>query len=1525
MKKTLPIIVFLLISWGLRGQFVADFTSNKTFGCAPLIVKLTDASTPGANKWTWTSTAGVSSDIQNPTLVFATPGVFDITLVSSNGIETKDTTISVRVTPGITVDFSTSDTAGCVPFTTQLSDLSVPQSSAIKSWFWSFSNGTTSTEQNPSVTFQDAGKYNVLLKITDNNGCEASFTKTNFITAGGPIADFSYDSMACQIPATVNFINLSKGENLTYEWNFGNGNAVNTEIASPQIYNAFDTVPVTLYVKENNTSCTDSVEKLMYIRDYQAKMDVTAVCNGLDFSLTLKDQTTPKPTSILWDLGDGSQNVNSEFTHTYASNAPRTITLTSKIGSSCVNIQTLDYSPPKASFSLSVKNTCESPSNVTFSNLSTGIGLTHVWTYGDSSAVDTVFENSHGYLVPPILFVPKLSIVDTFGCVSDKSQFILVPIPIADFTTENEKTKGCAPLTVDFADLTKKVLSPIQDITWSYGDPNSGILNTGKDSLSSHTFNEPGKYDITLIVTLENGCSDTIVKKEYILVGELPATADFNILFKDTICYGESLNFEGLATYTNPTFFADYFCWAFEEDQSSLLLNSDTPPIECPEGPTNFLPTDTFVHSQISTHQYSNYAYKNGSSKSGYNYLGEIVPVDSTLHTHLIVGFNGCYDEVIKDIHVTPTSAMIGFAFDDTTFNLVGCDTSKTIGIYNASVEYDSLLYFRIVYEPTLDTVKNIAEKDTAFYTFNKPGDYSIQIGVFNKVTKCQNEVSKTFHVIDKTLKIKLPLNSCWNKEVIAIDESTFSKGALSERTWLLQGAIDNSSFFPTVINDTLWKEVVDTGWNVYSLALSLRVPDDIFGPQSPDIECPYIYSDSLYVEGSVVKIKLDTNITCGGDSVLFTNESIGTSGFQSIEWHLKDSTKILSTTDSFKIAYDTPKSYIHSLIVNNTFGCRDTVDASPLLVSIPTLKFEANDTVICTGESVTFTNSSVGNDLSHTWTIESTNYFNIDAAHTFFKVDTLDVKLHAFDKYGCEDSTTYQQYVRVAEVPTSQFKALDIDVNCPPFTIQFLNTSNTLSTEWLWNISDGGNQTTENFLHTFVTAGKFDVEFTSTNKDGCTNTLKKTDYITVRGPSASVTTNKTEICSPDSVKFMMDMNDVAYYIWDYNDGTVESNALTSNLDTVTHTYSKSGLINPIFTVIDNNDCAVVIPNIPTIAVDSLNPSIEASQLINCSLDSVRFINNASSHFPSTFTWDFGDGNTSTDSLGVNKYSAAGTYDIKLMMKSSIGCLDTGKLKHTIHLGPGQELSVTNKYFCVPTNTTLKLNYGNPSFTPEEVFFKLDNDKIIGDSIVLPFANAKSYNMSYQITYGAGNCVVDSHFVHEYFELPVAEFDFNPKHLSLQIPQIFFTNNSVNSTIWNWSFGDGNTKTLENPAHSYIEANKYSVQLIASNEGGCTDTTVVQIPVAPDDVIQLPNAFTPDGDGFNDEFGILYAGHMDILSFKVFNRWGNLVFRTGDITEKWDGQYKGEPQNHGTYVYYVKGRNEDGKILEYKGNFSLIR
>ncbi len=1517
---------FFFLSCIVKAQFIAEFNADKTVGCAPLIINFTDESSADANQWTWSSSDGVSSTLQNPTLVFTTPGNFEVTLTSSNGNESNSKTIAISVSPGLRVDFSANANNGCVPFSTELNDLSVPQSSAIKEWFWSVSNGFTSSEQNPTVNFQYKGKYNVLLKVTDDNGCEASFSKIDFITAGAPLADFSFDSISCQIPASVNFIQESKGENLSYLWDFGNGNTSNAERPPKQEYLNYDTLQIKLLVQEGETGCKDSVKKNIYITNYEAKMNIKASCNTDNFSFILKDETYPTPTSVLWDLGDGNENINSEFTHQYANNAPITITLTAKNGESCENTTTLNYKPPKANFGWEVENQCDNPYAVNFSNVSSGIGLYYAWDFRDSSAIDSSFEKIHNFKIPPVVLNPRLTVVDTFNCESSISKRIDVPIPVADFGTENEKISGCAPLTIDFIDLSERVRSPVKEIKWNYGDPNSGNLNNGIDSLSSHTYNTPGMYDVTMIIVLESGCSDTIIKEEYVLVGELPLSADFNIQFTDTICFGETLSFEGTSTYSNPTYFADYHCWAFEENTLALLKDSETPPEDCPEAPTNFLPTDKFVHSPIPDHQYSNFEYENSTFYSGNYYMGNVTPSDSALSTHLILGFHGCYQEVIKPVHALPTAAMIGFAFEDTAFSLTACDGARTVGIYNASQDYDSLMYFRVVYEPTQDTVLKIAEFDTAFYSFNQPGNYFIQIGVFDESSGCQNETERVFHVLEKNMKINLPPTSCRNIEVTAIDESSYSKGKLTERAWMLNGEFVSAAYFPDVRNDTLRAELIDTGWNVYTLLLSLETTDDLYGFQSSEIECRIAYSDSIYLEGTSIKIELDTNVTCTGDSVLFKNLSKGTSSTQNITWTLKDSSGILSSTDSLKVAYDQPNDYLHTIIISNSFGCSDTSDTPNLTVSRPILNFIANDTVVCKGDAVEFdSQNSRGNDLNFTWTIEGSQLINPKVVHTFLNIGSFDVKLHAIDQYTCEDSVTYSKYMRVSELPDPDFYTLDIEVDCPPFTIQFLDSSQTDASSWQWSSSDGGSGNFQNYLHTFTSAGTFDVQLTSTNEDGCTNTIVKPDYVTIRGPQAEVNLDKTTICSPEDVKFKMNLTDVAYFVWEYDDGIIESEAWKSNIDSVVHRYNKAGFLQPRFTVIDTTECIVVIPNVPIITSDKVDAVLDVPQNFSCNFDTVNFANKSSAYFPTVFNWDFGDGNTSSDTSGIHVYLASGIYSVRLTAESNIGCRDSSEVEYTVHQPPNETLEVSNPYFCVPATTVLELKYESPNFSPEEVFFSIDEQKIMGKRISNLFSQARAYSMGYQINYAQGQCQVDSQFTHTYYEFPEASFDYDPKKLSLEIPEISFTSYSLNSTIWSWNFGDGTTQNNENPRHNFKSAKKHLVTLITANAGGCQDTTSTEIAVAPNDIIRLPNAFTPDGDGYDDKFGVLFAGKMEILSFTVFNRWGNIVFKTADINEKWDGIYNGKPQNHGTYVYYVKGRNTAGKILEYRGNFSLIR
>ncbi|HSC40329.1 MAG TPA: gliding motility-associated C-terminal domain-containing protein, partial [Chitinophagaceae bacterium] len=158
-----------------------------------------------------------------------------------------------------------------------------------------------------------------------------------------------------------------------------------------------------------------------------------------------------------------------------------------------------------------------------------------------------------------------------------------------------------------------------------------------------------------------------------------------------------------------------------------------------------------------------------------------------------------------------------------------------------------------------------------------------------------------------------------------------------------------------------------------------------------------------------------------------------------------------------------------------------------------------------------------------------------------------------------------------------------------------------------------------------------------------------------------------------------------------------------------------------------------------------------------------------------------------------------------------------------------------------------------------------------------------------------------------------------------------FTNNSVGDIVaWGWSFGDGDTSSLQlPPAHHYPKTGietRYVVSLVVMNKAGCYDTTAIAIKVLKTCYIAVPNAFTPNGDGNNDYLFPLNAYKADHLEFRVYNRLGQLVFRTNDWTIRWDGRINGTPQPTGTYVWTLGYTERDtGKKVFQKGTTILIR
>jgi gliding motility-associated-like protein len=112
--------------------------------------------------------------------------------------------------------------------------------------------------------------------------------------------------------------------------------------------------------------------------------------------------------------------------------------------------------------------------------------------------------------------------------------------------------------------------------------------------------------------------------------------------------------------------------------------------------------------------------------------------------------------------------------------------------------------------------------------------------------------------------------------------------------------------------------------------------------------------------------------------------------------------------------------------------------------------------------------------------------------------------------------------------------------------------------------------------------------------------------------------------------------------------------------------------------------------------------------------------------------------------------------------------------------------------------------------------------------------------------------------------------------------------------------------------------------VIARSSIGCIDTASVRIAVDPLGDIYIPSAFTPNGDGKNDVFRIL-GGQIRELDFRIYNRWGEVIFASRDRTQGWDGRYKGKLQPNAVYVYFLKAILQNGATATKKGTVTLIK
>jgi gliding motility-associated-like protein len=142
-------------------------------------------------------------------------------------------------------------------------------------------------------------------------------------------------------------------------------------------------------------------------------------------------------------------------------------------------------------------------------------------------------------------------------------------------------------------------------------------------------------------------------------------------------------------------------------------------------------------------------------------------------------------------------------------------------------------------------------------------------------------------------------------------------------------------------------------------------------------------------------------------------------------------------------------------------------------------------------------------------------------------------------------------------------------------------------------------------------------------------------------------------------------------------------------------------------------------------------------------------------------------------------------------------------------------------------------------------------------------------------------------------------------------PTVLFTDEiftfidlSTNATEWSWNFGDGTNSLEQNPQYTFSESGTYTAELTVANEY-CSNSTNMLLTINQDLVIFIPNAFSPNGDELNDTFKpSVFGSGISVYFFRVFNRWGEVIFESSDPSVGWTGD-KSDSDSIDTENFYV--------------------
>jgi len=1461
-----------------------DFTTPTCLGTPVAFEDISQLNGAGSIvQWQWNfgnPGSGIlnTASVPDPDHLFTAAGSFTVQLVVSSGNGCSDTvTRVVIVKPLPPVNFTTTNNCqnNSVIFTP---DAVLMNLATISSWFWQFGDGVTSVLANPTHIYTVAGSYTVTLTVIDTAGCSNQITKPISIVPE-PTANFSSSTPACK-DSQVQFNNLSStltGYIVTSEWNFGDGSpvlSVTTLAPVFHTYTNYATFPVSLTVTTNDSCKRTIIIPITILPNPLANFSYATSCAGSPVVFNdLSQAGSGGLAGWSWNFGDppsGSNNISTLPSPTHSFTAPGTyqVALIVTNTGGCADTVTkpvIVHALPAVDFTSSPGCVNDSTHFVSSTFVNAGAVVSRIWNFGDGFT-STEIDPYHIYAASTTYNV-TLTVTDTAGCENTKSHFVtIVPPPTSLFQVS---TQTCANNPIFFINQSSTSGGTIISYFYEFGDGTDTLILTPATGNISHTYAVAGIYTVILTVNTSLGCEDESTKTITVSASPL-ALFEYN-----NTCVGTAVNFNDLSQVNSGTTIVTWL-WNFDDPISGT---NNTSTLQNP------------LHI--------------------YNTAGTYTVL------LLVENASGCPDTISKVIEVQPKPG-VDFTWAN---NCLGTTTEFTTDITVTNVGAVTSYDWNFG-----DGTPHNTSQQNPLHVYAITGNFTVTLTIVD-TAGCENAISHIVNIVPQPSALFSITSACLGASTYFTDQSFTSSGEPIV-AWFWDFGVTSATNDTSNIQNPSWAYTTLGVYNVNLIVTSLN-------------GCQDTTSMTIQVFSNPTANFIYTAAPCDEGAVYFQDSSYSQQS-TIVGWNWEFEPNHFSTLQNpVYVFYATDSCYNVRLIATDVRGCVDTAYKSVCVPADFDFTFAISptcfkDTTYFTPQllapltdSLVFFNWDFGDPASG---INNTSTLRLPS-HYYSQPGTYTIMLQAIDINNCPKKEYLELVVHPLPLPAFTFSEGICDS-----TIYFNESSSgngSNITQWIWNYGDGNIDTvfapnSADLSHLYSSAGLYSVSLSVTNTNGCTEVLTNSNVLVKPCIDAEFELIDTLICQNNMLSFAdssFSGIQTSEWYWDFGDGN--DTTYYSYLNPVNHVFATAGTYRVkmrISTFIagqkvsDSTQLIVFVNPAPL-------PDFIYSKV--CYLQNAVFTNMTSGNGTqiSNYKWTFGEptsvpNDTSSVRNPIHLYNAPGTYEVKLVARNTIGCVDSIQKSLIVYglpdanydysLSCAGDKTVFNDLSVVAVAPLIKWDWTFSDNTGVMGRREIPNPEYIfvtpGDYLV---------NLMVRDTNG---CVDTINQKITTWSVPTSIFNFTDNFNEVQ-GQLQFVNTSIDATKYYWTFGNGDDSYGENPVAFYQNDGTYSVTLVTWNDKECSDTLTMDYKFMVKG-LYIPNAFSPGNPKTAIQLLKPVGINLKEYRFEVYDRWGNLLWWTdkldtsGRPTEGWDGRYNGIMMQDGAYVWIASGVFKDGTIWD---------